>query len=134
MTERTERQIRTLVALVLPASDAWKVEVDTIPDDIALSRPAVLPSAPDLRHRFLEWTIFGGAGLGASILVIAASRLRMARRPARPPEPAAKARRYHVDSGSQPSPSERVRELIQRNPEAAASVLQRWVGQGGRSS
>jgi flagellar biosynthesis/type III secretory pathway M-ring protein FliF/YscJ len=134
MTERTERQIRTLVSLVLPASDAWKVEVDTIPDDITLSRPAALPSAPDLRHRFIEWAIVGGLGVGVSTLVVAASWLRMGRRPARPPEPAASARRYHVDSGSQPSPSERVRELIQRNPEAAASVLQRWVGQGGRSS
>src|SRR5262249_46940003 len=36
MAERTEGQIRTAVALVLPASDSWKVEVDTIPDDISL--------------------------------------------------------------------------------------------------
>jgi flagellar M-ring protein FliF len=134
MTERTERQIRTAVALLLPASDAWKVEVDTIPDDSVLSRPAILPSAPGPRHRFLEWAIVGGVGVGVCILAIAASWARMTRRPARPLELAAKTRRYHVDSGSQPSPSERVRELIQRNPEAAASVLQRWVGQGGRSS
>jgi flagellar M-ring protein FliF len=134
MTERTERQIRTAVAMVLPASDTWKVEVDTIPDDIALSRPAILPSTPGPRQRFLEWAIVGGVGIGVSILAIAASWARMTRRPARPLELATKTRRYHVDSASQPSPSERVRELIERNPEAAASVLQRWVGQGGRSS
>ena len=39
MAERTERQIRTAVALVLPAADSWKVEVDTIPDDI-VAQPA----------------------------------------------------------------------------------------------
>ncbi len=82
----------------------------------------------------LEWGIIGALGAVTSILVIAGSWLRIARRPSRPPEPAGRSRRYHVGSALQPSPSERVRELIQRNPEAAASVLQRWVGQGGRSA
>jgi flagellar M-ring protein FliF len=134
MTERTEKQIRTAVALVLPVTDSWKVEVDTIPDEIAVSRPAILPSAPDQRHRFLEWAIVGGLGVGVSIMAITASWIRKAKRPVRRIDLAGTTRRYHVDSGSQPSPSERVRDLIERNPEAAASVLQRWVGQGGRSS
>jgi type III secretory pathway lipoprotein EscJ len=134
MAERTEGQIRTAVALVLPASDSWKVEVDTIPDDISLNRPAIVPSSPDPRHRVQDWVIVGGVGVGVSILAIAASWIRMSRRPARLPEPAATTRRYHIDSASQPSPSERVRELIERSPEAAASVLQRWVGQGGSAS
>jgi hypothetical protein len=30
------------------------------------------------------------------------------------------------------SAAERVRELIRLNPEAAAGVLHRWIGQGGR--
>lgn len=135
MAERTERQIRTAVALVLPGSEPWKVDVDTIPDDPALSRPPILANPSDSRHRFLEWGIIGGLGVVVSIVAIAGSWMHVARRPARVPEPAARTgRRYHVDSASQPSPSERVRELIERNPEAAASVLQRWVGQGGRSS
>jgi flagellar biosynthesis/type III secretory pathway M-ring protein FliF/YscJ len=134
MADRTERQIRTAVALVLPAADSWKVEVDTIPDDISLSRPAILPNTSDPRHRVFEWAIVGGLGLGVTILMIAASWMHIVRRPARRIEPAATTRRYHLDSASQPSPSERVRDLIERNPEAAASVLQRWVGQGGRSS
>jgi hypothetical protein len=74
-------------------------------------------------------------GALVSILLIAASWMRIARKPPRRlVEPATTTRRYHIDSASQPSPSERVRDLIQRNPEAAASVLQRWVGQGGFSS
>ena len=48
------------------------------------------------------------------------------------PGPALETRRYHVDTASEPGPSERVRELVRRDPEAAASVLQRWTGQGGR--
>ena len=134
MAERTERQIRTAVALVLPGSEPWKVDVDTIPDDPALSRPPALANASDARHRFLEWGIIGGLGVVVSIVAIAGSWMHVTRRPARLTEPAGSGRRYHADSASQPSPSERVRELIQRNPEAAASVLQRWVGQGGRSS
>ncbi len=134
MSERTEKQIRTAVGLVLPEPQSWKVEVDTIWDDVSLSRPAIIPGAPDSRHRFFEWGIVGALGAGASILAVAGSWIHMARRPARLPESSAKSRRYHVDTGSEPGPSERVRELIQRSPEAAASVLQRWVGQGGRGS
>ena len=62
MAERTEKQIRTAVGLVLPAADPWKVEVDTIPDAPELSRPAVLPGTPDSRQRFLEWGILGALG------------------------------------------------------------------------
>jgi flagellar M-ring protein FliF len=57
------------------------------------------------------------------------------RRPA--PHPSARPRedraRYKIDEASDPGPgpSERVRELIRLNPEAAASVLHRWTGQGG---
>src|SRR5262249_12582406 len=37
MAERTEKQIRTVVALVLPGADSWKVDVDTIPDDVSIA-------------------------------------------------------------------------------------------------
>jgi flagellar biosynthesis/type III secretory pathway M-ring protein FliF/YscJ len=41
-----------------------------------------------------------------------------------------------VDAASETTPgaSERVRELIRHNPEAAASVLNRWIGQGGHAA
>ena len=134
MAERTERSIRLAVNLLLPDSDSWKLDVGTIPDDLSNSRTAVLPGAVDSRHRFLEWGLLGALGAGLSILAIAGSWIRMARRPARLSEPSERSRRFHAGSPLLPSPSERVRELIQRNPEAAASVLQRWVGQGGRSA
>ncbi len=134
MEERTEKSIRMAVALLLPDADSWKVEIGRIADDVSLSRPAILPGVADSRQRLLEWAMVGVLGAGVSILAIAGSWIRMARRPARLPEPSDRSRRYHVGSALEPSPSERVRELIQRNPEAAASVLQRWVGQGGRSA
>jgi flagellar M-ring protein FliF len=134
MVERTEKQVRMSVALLLPDADSWKVDFGMITDDLALSRPAVLPGATDSRHRILEWGMVGTLAAGLSVLAIAGSWIHLARRPARLPELSTRSQRFHAGSSLQPSPSERVRELIQRNPEAAASVLQRWVGQGGRSA
>jgi flagellar M-ring protein FliF len=134
MAERTEKQIRNAVGHVLPVSESWKVDVDTIPDEVSLNRPVVLPSPTDPRRRFLDWGIVGLIGAVVSILAAVGSWIQVARRPARLPEPAVQTRRYHSDSASEPGPSERVRELIRRSPEAAASVLQRWTGQGGHVS
>jgi len=136
MAERTDKQIRTAVALVIPDAELWKVDVDMIWDEVSLNRPLVLPASADPRHRLLEWGIAGAVGVVAAVLMLAAvgSWIHVARRPARLPDPMVETRRYHVDSASEPGPSERVRELIHRNPEAAASVLQRWMGHGGRAS
>ena len=134
MADRTEKSILTTISLLLPDSDSWKVDVGTFADEVALGRPTVVPDASDTRQRLLEWGIVGAVGAGVSILAIAGSLFHLARRPSRLPEVSDRSRRYHAGSVLQASPSERVRELIQRNPEAAASVLQRWVGQGGRSS
>jgi len=129
---RTEKQIKTRVDLVVSESGSWEVAIDTIPDDIPLARPAVLTSAADQRRKIVDWGILGAVGVLVYVLVVVVTRIQVARRPARLPEPMHKTRRYHADSASDPGPSERVRELIRRNPEAAASVLQRWTGQGGR--
>ena len=56
MAERTEKQIRTAVALVIPESESWKVDVDMISGRGSLNRPLVLPASADSRHRY--------AGLG----------------------------------------------------------------------
>ena len=108
------------------------MDIVTIPDEVSLNRPVILQSPVDARRRVLDWGIVGTVVAVVSILAAVGSWIQVARRPARLPEPALKTRRYHVDSASEPGPSERVRELVRRNPEAAASVLQRWTGQGGR--
>ncbi len=134
MRERTERQIRKAVAMVLAESASWKVDVDIIPDEVSWSRPSVLPNPDDSRRRVLDWGIVGAAGAVLSILAAVGSWIQATRRAARIPEPARATRRFHADSPSEPRPSERVRELIRRNPEAAASVLARWANQGGEPS
>ena len=134
MVERTEKTIRDAVGLVVPNSESWKIDVDTFPDEGSLNRQAVLPSSTDSRRKFLDWGIVGATLAVVSILAAAGSWIQVVRRPGRQPELAAQTRRYHLDSASEPGPSERVRELIRRSPEAAASVLQRWTGQGGHVS
>jgi flagellar M-ring protein FliF len=129
---RTEKLIKTSVDMVVSDSGSWEVAIERIPDDVPLARPAVLTSAADQRRKILDWGVLGAAGVLVYVLVVVATRIQVARRPARLPEPIHKTRRYHADSASDPGPSERVRELIRRNPEAAASVLQRWTGQGSR--
>jgi hypothetical protein len=134
MADRTENQIRTALRFVLPETGSWEVTVDTIPDEVPLYRPVVLASPADPRRKALDWGIVGAAVAAVSVLVAMGSWIQAARRPARQPEPAQPGGRYHAGSASEPGPSERVRELVRRNPEAAASVLERWAGQGGRLS
>ncbi len=66
-------------------------------------------------------------------LLVVGVRLLASRRPEVRPAPASDRGLYARDEASEPgqSASERVRELIRLNPEAAASVLHRWIGQGG---
>jgi hypothetical protein len=129
---RTEKQIKNVVDLFVSESGSWEVVIDTIPDDVPLALPAVLTSAVDPRRKLVDLGILGAVGLSVGVLIVVTTRIQVARRPARLPEPIHKTRRYHADSASDPGPSERVRELIRRNPEAAASVLQRWTGPGSR--
>jgi flagellar M-ring protein FliF len=132
MQERTENQIRIIVGPIMPSSESWKVDILMLPDDIS-ERPVNLQSAADSRRRALDWGIVGTVVAMVSILAALGWWIQVARRPAPAPEPAPQTRRYHVDTASEPGPSERVRELVRRSPEAAASVLQRWTGQGGRA-
>jgi hypothetical protein len=132
--ERTEKLIRNAVGLVVPESESWKVDVDTIPDEVTLNGPTALSSATDSRRRFLDWGIVGATLATVSILAAVGSWIQLARRPVRLAGPTVGPRRYHADSASERGPSERVRELIRRSPEAAASVLQRWTAQGGSAT
>jgi flagellar M-ring protein FliF len=132
MAERTENQIRTIVGLATPSSESWTVDIITLPDELSLNRPVNLQSAVDARRRVLDWGIVGTVVAVVSILAAVGSWIQVARRPVPMPGPALSTGRFHTDSPSEPGPSERVRELVRRDPQAAASVLQRWTGQGGR--
>jgi hypothetical protein len=134
MAVRTELSVKMVVGVVLSQQGSWKVDVDTIPDELPAVRPAVLSYQVESRRKALDWGIVGAVGAAISILAALASWIQIARRAPRPPEVEARTSRYRADLASQPEPSDRVRELVRRNPEAAASVLQRWTAQGGGAS
>ncbi|GAC1469388.1 MAG: hypothetical protein NVSMB9_13160 [Isosphaeraceae bacterium] len=136
IARKTEGLIDTAVRQVVHPGELDEVVVSTFPDELPDRDTPVPPGAGD-GHRALSWWVPVGAAAGASAsLVSIAFGVLAARRPAL--RPAARPRddrgRYKIDAASDagPGPSERVRELIRLNPEAAASVLRRWTGgQGG---
>lgn len=127
LRDRTERQIHKAVGHVIPETDSWKVDIDIIPDDVSRSQAPVVTSNDDPRRQVVEWGIVSAACAAVSILAAVGLWNHVVRRPTWPPEQTFKSHRYHVDSASDRGPSERVRELIRCNPQAAASVLQRWT-------
>ncbi len=129
--DRTEENIKKAVSLLTPPSEPWIVDIITFPDKMSVSRPLVVQSPVDTRRRVLDWGIVGTVVGVISIVAAVGSWFKAARRPLIVPDVAPSTRHYHIDSASEPGPSERVRELVRRNPEAAASVLQRWTAQGG---
>ena len=134
MAARTETGVKKTIELVLPEQGTWKVDVDTIPDELPLIRPSVLPYPVESRRKALDWGIVGAVGAAIAILAAVGSWLQVVRRSVRPPQTESRTSRYRADLASELSPSDRVRELVRRNPEAAASVLQRWTLRGGSAS
>jgi hypothetical protein len=92
----------------------------------------VIPSVAE-PHRPWIWVALSGVVVLASVGAVGAMvRLATRRQPTRPSRSSWRPG-FVVDGPNDPlpGPSERVRELIRLNPEAAAGVLQRWIGQGG---
>ena len=129
MAARTRDQVMKLVNMSVPAT--WKVEVETLIDDAPIGRHAVLSVGTESRRKVMDWGIVAVIAAAVALVTALASWFQAIRRPARLPEPEVHPRRYRVDSADEPNPSDRVRELVRRDPEAAASVLQRWTTQGG---
>jgi flagellar biosynthesis/type III secretory pathway M-ring protein FliF/YscJ len=134
MRETTERLARNAVANTIPQNELGPVTIDMIPDDLSSPRPLVLPPASEPLMSWRWLAIAASAGVGVAVFLVTALVRIATRRPAsaraaRPPRRAG----FIADgpTGAVPGPSERVRELIRLNPEAAAGVLQRWIGQGG---
>jgi flagellar M-ring protein FliF len=136
LVARTEEQIKTVIALVVPlsGSSAWKTTIDMIPDKVPLDRPPVVAPPADARRIALDWGIAGAMGAMAAALVTFGSWILSARRPSARPAAPPRGLRFHEGSVLTPGPSERVREFVRRNPESAVSVLERWTSQGGDAS
>jgi flagellar M-ring protein FliF len=132
MRVTTEKLIHDAVEIHIPKDDLGVVKIGVIQDDLVASRPLLVPSVPEA-HRPWAWAALSGAIALASVAAIAALVRLATRRPSARPSRSAWRPGFVADgpSGPVPGPSERVRELIRLNPEAAAGVLQRWIGQGG---
>jgi type III secretory pathway lipoprotein EscJ len=139
---RTESLIRVAVEHVVPPELMLpdepldlRIKIDTIPDGEPTGVPLRSQVVTDAR-RPLSWWLPASAAGGGLIVLLSALGVRVfaGRRPSlRPPRVAGpRPSRYRSDPASEanPGPAERVRELIRRNPEAAAGVLHRWIGQG----
>ena len=129
MQATTTRLAHEAVNASIPKEMHGEVKVDTVQDDLSTSRTVSLP--PDPSEPGPSWLIPAVAsGSGVAMLASVVAGFRLATK--RPPTQAAVGwRPGFVADEPNPGPSERVRELIRLNPEAAAGVLQRWIGQGG---
>ena len=132
MRLRTERVIRDAVEIHIPRDELGVVKIAVIQDDLASARTMVVPSVQE-GPRPWAWVALSGAISAASVAVVAGLVRLAGRRPSSRPSRSAWRPGFVADgpAGPVPGPSERVRELIRLNPEAAAGVLQRWIGQGG---
>src|SRR5205085_195343 len=79
--------------------DTWTVEVDTIPDEVSVDRPAALPSGSESRRKVIDWGIVAVVAAALAVVTALGSWIQLARRPARPTEPAFDTRRYRGDPG-----------------------------------
>ena len=132
MAATTRNIVEDAVRISISEDILGDVKVDTVQDDLPVSEVR-LPPDPESRRAWL-WLALSGAVALASATALAAVLLRRAGRRS-PSRPAASSWRPGIvddgPGGPSPGASERVRELIRLNPEAAAGVLQRWNGQGG---
>lgn len=134
LIERTKVSIETAVKHLVPTDQLDEVVISTIPDELPVRQLEPLQDGTGLRRDLSLWVPIGVAAGATVVSLVLALRLFTTRRPA--VGFAANGRnsrgRYKIDEGSDtgPGPSERVRELIRHDPEAAASVLNRWT-QGG---
>ena len=119
--------------LVVPRGEPWTVKIDSILDDTSAADPMPIPVVSPARRPIPWWSLAGTAAAVAVMLMVAAYRAVVSRRPVLRRARGADRGRYPIGTAAESghAPSERVRELVRFNPEAAAGVLQRWIGQGG---
>ncbi len=133
--QKTCEQVDHAVAVLIPPAERGPVMVDIIQDALAADpAPAAVPASVDAARAWPNWVapaaLGAGAGLGVAVVLGTGVGLLASRRPSARPSRSSVRSGLSVDapSGPVPGPSERVRDLVRRDPEAAAGVLQRWIG------
>ena len=135
--QRTNELIDNAVAVLIPPAEKGRVMVNTIADNLAAEPAPVVAAGPsDAARPWPTWlapaALGAGAGLAVALVLGTGFGLIASRRPSARPSRTSLRSGLSVDapSGPMPGPSERVRDLVRRDPEAAAGVLQRWIGKG----
>ncbi len=134
--QKTRALVENAVRMHVPAAERGQILVNTILDDLGAGGPLVVPAgsadAPRTSPAWLPPVALGaGVGLGVAMVLGTGFGMMAARRPTARPSRAGVRSGVVVDppTGAVPGPSERVRDLVRRDPEAAAGVLRRWIGQ-----
>ena len=135
--QKTLELVESAWAVLVPTGERGRVFVSTSLDDLGQAGPFIVPAGSEASTRnWPPWAspvlLGSGVGLGVALVFGAGFGMMAARRPALRPSRESLRSGLSVDapSGPVPGPSERVRDLVRRDPEAAAGVLQRWIGQG----
>ena len=135
----SDDEIKERVARALPKGELGDVAIERVdePLHVHISTPIAATEPVARTWTKPEWLPYAVAGGALGLVALAAGGgllVGRRRRPApRSAEPAGVRTRFDREDArtARPAPSERVRELVRRDPEAAAGVLQRWIGQGG---
>ncbi len=126
--QRVRELVERMVRSMIPAE--WSLLVETIPDELPTTRTLALSTGAEARRLAADWGVIGASAAAVAMVLALGSWIQAARRPVAT-LPVTSGRRYREDAADEPGPSERVRELVRRDPEVAAGVLQRWATQGG---
>jgi len=113
--------------IIYPESMLGRLDILMLPLPIEGPEP---PAPETSRAASTPW--WGPAALlaiGAVALVLIAAGGRLPTRRVEPGAPAGPHRPPRLDEDDSPGPADRVRELIRRDPQTAAAVLRRWIGQ-----
>ena len=139
---RTEGQIRDTVTALVPARELDIVKIATIPDSPIGPRLVAtpLPAPEALLQGWPAWVpgaaVGAAVGLATVVAVGVGFGLFAGRRPKTAPRSPLRRGGISVDPPGEAvhGPSERVRDLVRADPEAAAGVLHRWIGRDGGGS
>ena len=128
---KVDETIRSAIQNYLPAPQVASLKIDRIDAPGPILPPISSVESPSIR--LPNWLIPAASGASVSlvILVLIGTRWMATRRPAAKVAPVPRA---HFEVTDEAGPSGRVRDLVRRDPAAAAGVLGRWIGQGGPSS
>lgn len=127
--ERVERMLRPPV---IPES--WTVEVNTMPDDVPMTRTAALPAAADHRRIATDWGIIGAVAATVALLLAMGSWIQAARWPLRSIDPSPAAHGIARTRPTSRSPRSGSASWSAATPRSRPASSSAWATQGGRVS